>query len=134
MGVRRYNTAHRAEVLARKKQYRLMNQARISEQRTQARLLLREKLFDILGGPHCVGHDGAGCPYGCTDKKILQFDHKDGDGSTEVRSLGSSLKMLEFYSKNPVLAPMKLQVLCPNCNWLKRVEKMEFRRRAPKAS
>lgn len=44
------------------------------------------------------------------------------------------MKMLEFYSKNPVLAPMKLQVLCPNCNWLKRVEKMEFRRRAPKAS
>ena len=61
------------------------------------------------------------------DARILQLDHKNGGGITEKRRLG-------FFAMNRKVLVMPLdecrvryQLLCPNCNWIKRRERNEFR-------
>lgn len=55
---------------------------------------------------------------GCTDARALQIDHIKGGGSKENRSLGS-------YSMCRKILAMEhpedeYQLLCANCNWIKR--------------
>jgi len=77
----------------------------------------KEKLFNLLG------HTCVRC--GFSDKRALHFDHINGDGN-EDRALGiTGGSMYLFYNKNPDLALKKLQVLCSNCNWIKRYENRE---------
>ena len=74
---------------------------------------LREKLFEILGGKKCV-------KCGFDDQLALEFDHKRDDGNIE-RSLSSAVSLhLLKYAKNPELTKKSLQVLCSNCNQIKR--------------
>lgn len=68
-------------------------------------------MFSILGGKQCV-------ICGCLDVRCLQFDHINGGGCKESRIMGN--KMLKHYINNPEEAKAKLQVLCANCNWIKR--------------
>jgi len=75
-------------------------------------------LFDILGR-ECVL-----CGY--SDIRALQFDHINGGGRKEQRIYNDRATMVLFYVKNPELAKKKLQVLCANCNWIKRNDKKEF--------
>jgi hypothetical protein len=81
---------------------------------------LRDKVLLLLGGrcsnPNCgwINEDGT---RGCTDKRCLQIDHVNGGGTREHRELrgGNSLLLR-------VLADVegKYQLLCANCNWIKR--------------
>lgn len=72
----------------------------------------REQIIKLLGGKckHC----------GFTDKRALQVDHINGGGMTERRLIGSHgmyrkvLKCSDGY-----------QLLCANCNWIKRYENNE---------
>lgn len=69
----------------------------------------------------CIDTMGAVCVH-CgfdRDRRALQIDHVHGGGSSETRLLGSNTK--KFYDK--VLAnPADYQILCANCNTIKRVE------------
>lgn len=89
---------------------------------------IRKTLFDILGAK-CVCKE-VNCWHGgrCTvnDIRILHIDHKSGGGLDERKELGYWV-MLQRYSENPRLAKKKLQVLCSNRNWIKRVEHKEIR-------
>lgn len=78
----------------------------------------RQRLFDIVGRA-CVkcGND---------DIRILQFDHINGGGNKEQKHHKSNLLMYIYYYKHPEEAKQKIQVMCPNCNALKRVELKEF--------
>ena len=80
---------------------------------------VRENLFNTLGRV-C-----SKC--GFVDKRVLQFDHKNGGGREEIRR-SYHLKMLTDYMRDYELANQKLQVLCANCNWIKRVESNEIHR------
>ena len=53
----------------------------------------------------------------------LQFDHKNNDGAQDRKRFKSHNAMMSYYLKNPEEAQEKLQVLCANCNWIKRNEK-----------
>ena len=75
------------------------------------------KLFFILGS-QCVR-----C--GFLDKRALQFDHIHGGGSKERKKFKGKKETYEYYAKNPELAIKTLQVLCANCNWIKRFENQE---------
>ena len=82
---------------------------------------LRVKMFEILGDK-CMR-----C--GFSDIRILQFDHKNGGGVKDLKVFGNqNTTMYRYYVEHPDEAKEKLQVLCPNCNWLKRVEREEFRK------
>jgi len=75
----------------------------------------KEALFDVLGRT-CVR-----CGY--SDIRALQFDHIDGDGRKDRKYHGSG--MYQYYATRPQLALNVLQVLCANCNWIKREEDNE---------
>jgi hypothetical protein len=85
-------------------------------------------LFDLLGrkctNPNCL------VPGGCTDVRALQFDHINGGGSKLMREMRLNKKNLfVFYARNPDIAIKDLQVLCANCNWIKRFENGECKKK-----
>lgn len=67
----------------------------------------RIKMLDFLGGK-CVK-----CGFG--DYRALQIDHINGGGYTELKSMGN-----HGVYKNVYIHPENYQLLCANCNWIKR--------------
>lgn len=79
----------------------------------------RDRIFEILG-KKCVR-----C--GFDDRRALQIDHVGGGGNIERRYLTSRgsnyLKfVLEDITENQ---DKNYQILCANCNWIKRAENKE---------
>ena len=76
----------------------------------------RLKVIELLGGKclHC----------GFTDVRALQLDHINGGGS-KVRDGKNHNNMITKYLKDIELAKEEVQVLCANCNWIKRYENRE---------
>jgi len=80
------------------------------------RVELRDQILEILGRKCAV------C--GFSDERALQVDHIYSDGNIYRKKGGSHdqyLKQLKSIKNNEG----KLQLLCANCNWIKRVEKKE---------
>ena len=83
----------------------------------------RERLFQLLGDKCVI------C--GFSDKRALEFDHINGGGSKQRRILRDSNKYMSnkdihgYYIRRPELAKKELQVLCANCNRIKRCENNE---------
>ena len=71
----------------------------------------RFKAYEILGGPKCnrCGFD---------DPRALQIDHVDNDGFLFGKSRGG----LKVYQEVIKKAGAGFQVLCSNCNWIKKAE------------
>ena len=97
---------------------------------------LRCEILAKLGGrcnnPDCRWHNDDGTR-GCTDVRALQIDHVGGGGSTELRA-GHGVGLAYLYHvredlKYSALAgiPSDYQLLCANCNWIKRHTKREAR-------
>ncbi len=76
--------------------------------------LWRSRALVFLGGrcEHC----------GNNDSRVLQFDHVLGGGKTELMSgnRNSHQRARAVFKE-----PGKYQVLCANCNWIKRFERNE---------
>ncbi len=73
-------------------------------------------IYDHLGGFQCV-------KCGFTDIRALQFDHiHQAKNSPQFGSRNSELR---YYAKNPEECRKYLQILCSNCNWIKRFENDE---------
>lgn len=81
---------------------------------------LREQVFDKLG------HACARCQF--SDKRALQIDHVFGGGNQEHSEISNPQKFLR-----KVLGDTQglYQILCANCNWIKRAEQREERKAAP---
>ena len=81
--------------------------------RKNKRLLLQ------LLGEKCVkcGHD---------DYRTLQIDHKSGGGNKDFKVRGKGVGYYRYYLRNPDEAKEKLQVLCANCNMIKKFENQEY--------
>jgi hypothetical protein len=62
------------------------------------------------------------CRCGFKDKRALQIDHIHGGGMAErkVRNTGG-IQYLRYAAQHPEL----FQILCANCNWIKRAENKE---------
>jgi len=85
----------------------------------RARKNLRDSIYSILG------HECVKC--GFDDKRTLQFDHKNGQGLREVKKFKGNQEMYRYYKHHPEKAKQNLQVLCANCNWIKRAINKENR-------
>ena len=79
---------------------------------------LRSVGIELLGG-QC-------CKCGFSDPRALQFDHINGGGSKERNKLTRLFYgvVIESILKNE----NKYQLLCANCNWIKRTENNELKR------
>lgn len=75
-------------------------------------LARRKKVLDVMGGK-CVR-----C--GFDDWRALQIDHVNGGGSAEFKSNGSRAAYKKAAAGDP-----DYQLLCANCNWIKRYENNE---------
>lgn len=75
---------------------------------------LRKKAIEAIGGRECLtcGYSGI----------AIQIDHKLGSGNREKIALGRA-GMYRRIMANPI----DYQPLCPNCNWIKRLENKELK-------
>lgn len=84
------------------------------ENQNKRKLSQREEVLKFLGG-RCVS-----C--GFMDARALQVDHMNGGGNKERKKTGGTYGV---YCR--VLAGEEgYQLLCANCNWIKRVERREY--------
>lgn len=97
---------------------------------------LREQIFTLLGnrcvGPDCgwINEDGT---RGCTDIRCLQIDHKNGGGHQAVLKAGNNYEHLKEILRDPEIHE-HYQLLCANCNWIKRHLNNEFNRKGTRQS
>jgi len=75
--------------------------------------ILRKAAFDILGGYKCNS-----C--GFDDPRALQLDHINNDGHEKRKSCRESGETL--YNRIIETKGKGFQVLCANCNWIKKAE------------
>ncbi len=76
---------------------------------------LRNKIIDAYGGK-C-----SKCNF--LDRRALQIDHINGGGTKERRELSNYQIMLKITKEN---YPKTYQILCANCNAIKKVENKEY--------
>jgi len=86
--------------------------------------ILRLKLIKLLGGK-CVR-----C--GESDWRCLQIDHINGHGIDEFKIFGRGWKYTKHIFAQIQLGSKVYQLLCANCNWIKRYENNESGRGTPK--
>ena len=67
------------------------------------------------------------CNCGFSDHRALQLDHVNGGGGREVKELGSR----GVYRKALKDTEGLYQLLCANCNWIKRFENLEGHNQPP---
>lgn len=77
----------------------------------------RKRIIDRLGGV-CVR-----C--GFSDWRALQIDHVRGGGRKELKEIGKG-NSRKYYIRVLKDTTGKYQLLCANCNWIKRWENNEF--------
>ena len=91
---------------------------------------LRERILIKFGykcsNPACqwLNADGS---RGCTDKRCLQIDHVFGGGKQELKKISRDVYLRKVLADVDGL----YQLLCANCNWIKRFtnEEIKFDRR-----
>jgi len=87
---------------------------------SKCRTRLREELMEILGGCMC-----SFCGYS-QDVRALQIDHKYSVGNIDKLKFSSNIAMYRYYREHSNIAKAKLQVLCANCNMIKRHTNKEW--------
>jgi hypothetical protein len=123
--MKKWRAEHRDKV----RQYELARNPRRERLRKQRYYQpLTRKVIAFLGGrcssPSCrwVNEDGS---TGCTDERALQIDHVNGGGTKEKKTISR----IAFLRKVLSDVSHTYQLLCANCNWIKRHEKNEVRGR-----
>lgn len=114
---RRYYLANRGRLIKKNTEWNKQHpeKARLSIHKSYMKI--KDKIFQLLGNK-CVN-----C--GFQDKRAFQIDHVFGGGWKEIKSLPAYayyknvLRKLEKGSKD-------YQLLCANCNQIKKYEKSEF--------
>lgn len=130
----RYRAENKDVVRAKEREYRKANKERLSESARQCRLRNRDKYLeaDRISSVQrrrrirdaVIQHLGGRCvKCGFADTRALQIDHVNGGGTkdhTEKKSVSS------YYQRVMASAPNKdFQLLCANCNQIKRYEMQE---------
>ena len=98
------------------KEYRARNHERYNTRFKGWLSDLRMKAFEALGGPVCK-------QCGFMDTRALQFDHVEGGNGRADRARFTTPS---FYRHIIEKGTEKFQVLCANCNTIKRIVNREF--------
>ena len=106
-----YQKKHREKINQTNREWQKRNRHKVREWEKKDYYYYRNMLFDILG------HECKIC--GFNDKRGLCFDHIDNKGY-EDRKRTNSKQLVRNYARNPITAYNTLQVLCCNCNQIKR--------------
>lgn len=88
-----------------------------------ARIKKKDKLKLEVMTHYCKGSPKCKCGY--NDIRALTIDHVDGDGAEHRREIGGGGIKLYVWLKNNNY-PDGFQILCMNCQFIKRMENFEF--------
>lgn len=119
---KKYREIHKESNREYRKQYWEQHKEIENKKGKEKRLEIKNKIIELLGGkcsnPSCL------VPNGCLDKRCLQIDHIHGKGIKHRQEIGSRYQemILEEIKNNS----KDYQLLCANCNWIKRFENNEF--------
>ena len=103
-------------------EYRRKNIDKVRESQRNYKAKRKQKIHSLLGS-ECV-------KCGFKDSRALQIDHINGGGYTERKLYNRN--PIKYYKNilNSILnKENKYQLLCANCNWIKRFENNEIRRK-----
>ena len=113
---RHYNTENGKKAHAKYiKKYQKTEKGKIALSRANIKYIekLKERAYAILGGK-CI-------KCGFSDRRALQIDHINGGGNKER---DSGIGTTQYYTRI-VRGSTDYQLLCANCNWIKRTENNE---------
>lgn len=121
--IRRYQKEwyqeNKEKIKVRIKEWRKKNRIRINAQRNEYRKKIYMMIIKKLGDKcaHC----------GNEDMRVLQIDHIHGGGEKERREIGPR-GIYHKIIKMPIEeAKKEYQILCANCNVIKKYKRKEFR-------
>lgn len=104
-----YREKNKEEINRRtRERYKLQKPDRKEYSRERQRKL-RDKAIEVLGGSRCI-------KCGFSDIRALQIDHVNGNGKKEREKMGQIVMYKKIIDTNGV----GYQILCANCNWIKR--------------
>lgn len=123
--VKKYNQYWYQKNLAKRSEYAKKWWIENKDKQLKLRVLLRKnkkrEIFKVLGNKcnNC----------GISDFRVLQIDHINGGGGKEIRTIGRGDCINHYYKQLILDKPAflrKYQLLCANCNWIKRYENKEY--------
>ena len=109
--MKQYREDNKESLLPKKRQY-YMEKGWI--RKTRQYIERKEKVIQVLGGK-CV-------KCGFTDIRALQVDHVNGNGHKESKTIG----YYGIYGRILAGQIEGYQLLCANCNWIKRYDNSEL--------
>lgn len=116
-----YRQEHKKEAKTYRKKWHEEHSEEEKARSKKYREEYRKKIFLLLGNK-CANHQkNYGCD--CADIRVLQIDHINGGGKKELKLFVGHLKK---YYENILQHPENYQILCANCNWIKKVENNEM--------
>jgi hypothetical protein len=103
------------------KKYKELHKDELTEKRRNRKREIKNELFKILGGSKCIY---------CSESReeALNFDHIENNGYQDyVKKFHNHAEVMRaYYVNNPDIARKSLQVLCGNCNLIRRFEHERF--------
>lgn len=118
---RKYYLKHKKEIQIAHKNYYRKHKKDYTRRTKESRHKLRIEIIEFLGGK-CTNPFGQHSePY--IDIRCLQIDHIRGNGHKEKKIIGVDTPKFYQRIRNH---PKDYQLLCANCNWIKRWENKEF--------
>jgi hypothetical protein len=85
----------------------------------------RMKIIELLGGKCANPYNLLPHPDWCNDPRCLQIDHINSGGGKERRQFSYLEKYYKYVLEQIESGSKGYQLLCANCNWIKRHEKKE---------
>lgn len=90
-------------------------------------LLVKEEIIRLLGGKCANPYNLLPHPDWCNDRACLQIDHINGDGYKERKLY--PYKVIKVILEKIKVGSKDYQLLCANCNWIKREKNKENNRK-----
>lgn len=109
---------HRERLLEISRNNHIKFREKISENHRNNSISRRKLILAILGDK-CVR-----CGYD-SDYRALQIDHVNGNGYLEIKKMSHSWSF-KFWINALRERRSEYQLLCANCNWIKRIENKEI--------
>jgi hypothetical protein len=86
---------------------------------------LKNEIFELLKNK-CANPFNLPHPNWCNDPRCLQIDHVNGGGRKHRNSFNGYTAYMKFILKQIKAGSKDYQLLCANCNWIKRSENNEI--------
>lgn len=105
----------------RKREYSRKYQQNLREKNPKRKRQLWHEHYERLKASAFTKLGGKCVKCGIDDVRVLQIDHINGGGTRESKLRGNL-----FAYRRVINGDSDLQLLCANCNWIKRHERKEY--------